>query len=116
MIKPINFGYKNVLKTEWLNGNLPTVKKGFYGDTLTKTNVTLEHLKPHSKGGKTELPNLVLASKRQNMKRSNEPLRKFFNPDTCKEYLAQFVDVKTPLFDGNKYIKMITKRLKGLLK
>ena len=64
-IKPYepSFGYSSPLKTIWKKGGLPTVKKGFYGDTLTKKNVSLEHLKARSKGGKTSLENLVLASK-----------------------------------------------------
>ena len=64
------FGYSHPLKTLYRQGKLP-VRYGFYGDKLTQKNVSLEHLKPHSKGGKTELSNLVLASKQKNQARGN---------------------------------------------
>lgn len=51
-ITPISFTYKSPLKTEWLKGNMPSVTHGIYGGILTKDNITLEHIKPHSKGGK----------------------------------------------------------------
>ena len=65
-IKPIqisnktSFGYKSILKDEFLKGNLPTVKKDMGGNKLTKKNVTNGHMLPHSQGGKTILPNLML--------------------------------------------------------
>ena len=34
-IDTIPFKYKSILKTEWLKGNMPTVKKGIYGGILT---------------------------------------------------------------------------------
>ena len=83
------------------------VKYGFYGDILTQKNVSLEHLKPHSKGGKTELNNLVLASKQKNQARGNADIRNFANKETIAKYLSQFIDVKTKDFDGNKYINGI---------
>ena len=69
----LTFGYSHQLKTLYRKGKLP-VKYGFYGDKLTQKNVSLEHLKPHSKVGKTELSNLVLASKQKNQAKGNEEL------------------------------------------
>jgi len=112
----VTFGYKHQLKTQWLKGNMPTVKKGFYGDILTKDNVTLEHLLPHSKGGKTTLENLVLATDHNNFKRSNLPLKDFINFEAVEEYLAQFVNIRLKDFNGNEYIKVIRKTIKRLMR
>ena len=110
----ITFGYSNILKTQYLRGNLKTVKYGFYGDKLTKKNVTLEHLKPKSKGGKSELENFVLASKHCNQARGNQNLSLFIDKENALRYLLQFVGVKAETFNGDIYIKMIIKTLKKL--
>jgi len=117
IIKPtdnVSFGYHSPLKTLWLKGKLPTVKKGFYGDELTIKTVSLEHLQPKSKGGKSNLENFVIASKRLNNLRGNQPLDKFIRKDKAREYLYQFIDVKIPEFDGNRYIRGIINKLKSL--
>ena len=118
IVKPIqqnntSFGYSHPLKTLYIKGKLP-IKYGFYGDRLTKKNVSLEHLKPFSKGGKTELNNLVLASKQKNQDRGNADIRDFANIETTIKYLSQFIDVKIEWFDGNKYINSIIKTLRNL--
>ena len=107
------FEYSHPLKTLYIKGKLP-VKYGFYGDRLTQKNVSLEHLKPFSKGGKTELNNLVLASKQKNQDRGNADIRNFANIETIIKYLSQFIDVKINEFDGNKYINGIIKTLTNL--
>lgn len=111
---PIPFGYNSPLKTLYKKGKMPNVKYGFYGDKLNNNNVTLEHLKPHSKGGKSCLSNFVLASKRNNSNRGNEDIRKYVNKENIVTYLSQFIDLKLPDFDGNKYIQSIIKTLKNL--
>ena len=115
LIQPIQpnsptFGYSHPLKTLYRKGKLP-VRYGFYGDRLTQKNVSLEHLKPFSEGGKTELNNLVLASKEKNQDRGNADIRNFANKETIIKYLSQFIDVKINDFDGNKYINGIIKTL-----
>ena len=85
----INFGYHSVLKDLFREDKLPTVKYGLYGDKLTKDNVSLEHLVPHSKNGKSKLFNFTLASKQKNSLRSNEDIRKFLTPEMAKEYKSQ---------------------------
>ena len=109
-----NFQYSSPLKTLWRKGKLP-VKYGFYGDILTQRNVSLEHLKAHSKGGKTNLANLVLASKAKNNARGNDPINDYIDIKTVMKYLAQFKDVRLQGFDGNKYIAGIVATLGGLL-
>lgn len=111
---PISFGYNSPLKTLYKKGKMPSVIYGFYGDKLNSKNVTLEHLKPHSKGGKSCLSNFVLASKRNNNNRGNEDIRKFALKENIVTYLSQFIDIKLPNFDGNKYIQSILKTLKNL--
>ena len=115
-INPINFGYKSILKTHWLNGNLPSVKKGFYGGELTKDTVTLEHILPHSKGGKTTLNNLALSENVKNWSRSNKPLSSIFDKEIFEQDCEQFKGVKLPFFNGDEYVKQISKTVERLLK
>lgn len=115
-IIPINFGYKSILKTYFLKGKLPSVTKGFYGGELTKDNVTLEHLLPHSKKGKTVLNNLVLSKDVNNWNRGNRPLIEYYDPDLFKAYCEQFKGVKLREFNGGDYIKQITATVERLLK
>ena len=100
-IKPISFGYSNILKTLYKTDKLP-IKKGIYGGILTKNNVTLEHIRPHSKKGATALHNLVLATRENNEKRGNAPLSEFYNKEKAREYFEQFVDLVIPYKDGGK--------------
>ena len=115
-ISNVSFGYKSILKTHWLNGSLPNVTKGFYGGDLTKDTITLEHLKPVSKGGKTELKNLVLSEDIRNWNRGNKPLTEVFNKEAFQTYCEEFKGVKLPYFNGDDYIKQITKTIERLLK
>lgn len=109
-------GHHSILKTLYKRGQLPQVKKGFYGETLNLNNASLEHLKPISKGGKTELPNLVLASNVTNNKRGDKPLGDFINFKAMAIYLEQFKNIKKRNFDGNQYIANILKTVGELLK
>ena len=111
---PVGFGYKNILKTEWLRGNMPTVTKGIYGKVLTPRNVSLEHIVPHSKGGKTVLNNMLLADKWENSRRGTKPLMQVINYKQLYEYLDQFIPVRTQDFDGREYVEMILKKIKNL--
>ena len=108
-----SFQYNHALKTLYKKGKLP-IEYGFYGGKLSYRNVSLEHLKPYSKGGKTNLANLVLATKENNQKRSNYPLKYFIDNKSVKKYLSQFINIKTEEFDGNKYIKLILETLKRM--
>lgn len=112
--KEISFGYNSPIKTLWRKGKMPSVTKGFYGDKLTQDNLSLEHLKAHSKGGRTCLSNLVLASKQKNQARGNNNIKQFFDKEKAIEYLNQFIDLKLKDFNGNSYIKGIVKTLRNL--
>ena len=111
---PVSFGYSHPLKTLFKRHQLPSVKYGFYGDTLSIKNVSLEHLKAKSKGGKSKLNNYVLASKRTNHARGNDDIQDHFNPFYAKRYLLQFKGVKLPGFDGDAYISMVLNTLRDL--
>ena len=113
-VTTISFGYSHKLKTLYKQGKLPIVY-GFYGGLLTKDTVTLEHLQPHSKGGKTELSNLVLTTKENNQKRGNRPLKEFFNKDAAEEYFKTFEKIKTKYFDGEKYVQKIKQTIEEIL-
>lgn len=118
IITPIagpTFGYSHPLKTLYKKGELP-ISKGFYGDELNVKNVSLEHLQPVCKGGKTELGNLVLASKHKNSQRGNQPLSKFFDPKAFIEYAEAFKKIKTEHFDGEQYIDAISATIQKLLR
>ena len=110
-----NFGYSHALKTAWKKGKLVQVTKGFYGERLTKKNVSLEHLKPKSQGGETKWHNLVLASNKINNERGDKPLGEYLNLKAMAQYLEQFVNIKVKGFDGNKYIAMILETVGGLI-
>lgn len=111
----VTFGYSSPLKTMFLKGELP-VKYGFYGDRLNSKNVSLEHLLPRSKGGKTELSNLVLASKEKNQIRGNQPISRYINLEAMQTYINQFKNVKVKDFNGNKYVKDLLQTITRLLR
>lgn len=119
-IKPIQQptfnGYKSLLKKLWKRDKLKGVVKGLYGDVLTKDNLSVEHLKPHSLGGKTTLSNTAIASKAKNNARGNKPLKDFLTMSMVEAYLAPFEKIKIRGFDGHKYAQMIRKTAKELLK
>ena len=116
-VPPYNptFQYSSPLKTLWRKGKLPSVKYGFYGDVLTQRNISLEHLKAHSKGGKTNLTNLVLASKAKNNARGNDAIDDYLEVNNLVRYLKQFKDIRIKDFDGNKYIAGVLATLGGLI-
>ena len=109
MIEPINSyqptftGYQHPLKTLFKKGQMPSVKYGLYGGKLDIDNVSLEHLKPHSKGGKTVWGNLALAERSRNTSRGNNPLAEFLSWEMLESYLAQFNFRIKHVFDGYKY-------------
>jgi hypothetical protein len=94
---------------------MPSVKFGIYGGKLTKENVTLEHILPHSKKGKTELFNLALAVNINNWTRGDRPFKECFISEVFGEYIDQFKGVDLPNFNGLKYIDGVTKVVKRIL-
>ena len=123
----VSFGYRFRLKTLWLKGKLPWLQYGFYGDKLTKQNVSIEHLEPVSsfkrrmsdkmaKKVSTVWNNVVLASVSKNQARSNFPLGDFINEEAKNRYLDQFRGQIIPGYGkGEKYIKAINETIDRLL-
>lgn len=123
----VSFGYKFRLKTLWLKGKLPWLQYGFYGDKLTRQNVSIEHLEPVSSFKKrmsdkmakkvsTVWNNVVLASVSKNQARSNYPLGDFINEEAKNKYLDQFRGKTIPGYGkGEKYIEAINKTIERLL-
>jgi hypothetical protein len=109
-----SFGYRSILKKEFLRGKIP-IEYGFYGDKLTKDTVTLEHIVPHSKGGKSTLSNYVLSSMNNNHRRSNRPLADYINWDWANKYFEVMEKIKTKRFDGKKYVSDIKKTIQYAL-
>jgi len=112
-----NFGaYHAPVKTLFLRGKFgDKVTKGFYGDTITRWNVSLDHLDAHSRGGRGNWGNLVLASRNKNTEKGCKPLQEFINIEAAKDYLAQFEGIHIPgKFDGNAYIRMVKKKLSDM--
>lgn len=114
MIQPISFGHKSIIKTLYKNGELPTVVKDIYGKELSADTVTLEHIIPKSKGGKSNLKNYALANAQDNFKRSSDDILKHTTKVNINEYLDQFVGVVKKNFNGDDYIKNIKNLFKSL--
>ena len=110
----ISFGYNSILKDLFREGKMPSVTKGIYGYDIDNVSVSLEHLKPHSFGGRSTLSNFALANMRANSKRGNKPLPYFLNNEMLEEYLAQFNFEIKGRFNGFRYQEMIRKTCKDL--
>ena len=105
---PVPFkGYVHPLKTLFKRGLFPSVTTGLYGGKLTIDSASLEHLKPHSLGGKTKYRNLALADRFKNSARGNRPLAEFLSWDMLESYLKQFNFRIRGLFDGFAYQKQL---------
>lgn len=113
-INPVNFGYNNKLKTLYLQGKIKP-KYGIYGDRLTKDTVSLEHLLPRSKGGKTQIDNLALSSQKMNNIRGNKPIENYLTPKHLIQYVNQFIDIDIPEFNGKEYVLGILKTIGNII-
>ena len=109
-------GYNCILKDMYKDGKLPSVKVGLYGGRLSKQTVSLEHIRPASKGGSTALKNMALATKDNNRLRGNRDINNYLTKAMLYNYLIQFKDLiikyKGKIFNGNKYIANIISTLK----
>lgn len=111
----ISFKYRNILKTAWKKGNIPELIHDFYdGSLLNSETVTLEHLKPHSQGGKTTLTNLVLTSFMNNFRRGNQDIRQYINIENAKRYIEEARKINIKGINGEYYANELIKRLKSL--
>lgn len=123
----VSFGYHHPIKTMWLKGRLSWLKYGFYGDELTKKNVSIEHLEPVAEFKKkysdekakrlaTTWDNVVLASNRINNLRGCEPLSAVIDYEAMGRYLQQFEGKWIPGYgSGEKYIKGILDTVNRLI-
>ena len=93
---------------------MPTVTTGLYGNPLDQSNVSLEHLKPHSKGGKSILSNFALADKDANAARGSKPLADFLDKEMLESYLAQFNFTIPGKFDGFQYQESVRQTCNSL--
>lgn len=113
-----SFQYNSILKDMFRAGKLPGVTHGLYGNKLTKKNLSIEHMKPHSKGGKNVLSNYALADKYVNSARGSEDIKEYLTPDMAKRYFVQFKDLivnfKDKIFNGNDYIRNCLRTLDKL--
>ena len=106
----VNFGYSCKLKTLYKRGKLK-VKYSFYGGLLNKKRCSLEHLIPHSKGGKSCQANYVLCNMEQNWVRGNEPLENYLNWEHANRYLDQFRGVRVQDFNGDEYVDQVLRSI-----
>ena len=112
--EPTFTGYKHPLKTLFKEGKMPSVKYGLYGFPINPENVSLEHLKPHSWGGRTELSNLALAERSANSARGSRPLADVLSWDMLEKYLSQFNFRIRKVFDGYSYQDKVRRTCENL--
>ena len=105
------FTYSNELKKLFKKGLLPSVKVDAAGNRLTRKNVTLDHIIPKSKGGKSVTGNYMLAEKKFNHDRGADPLVEWTTMEGLVTYLNQFIGVRVRKFVGNEYITEVLRTL-----
>ena len=113
-VNSISFGYKHELKTAFKEGRLPTIHDFYDGSLLKADTLTLEHLKPHSLGGKTTLTNLVLTNYHNNVRRGNRDIRLYINKEAALQYIEEAKKIKCKGINGEAYAKSLINRLKSL--
>ena len=118
MIQPIkidttSFKRKSVIKTEWLNGNVP-LKKGFLGGDLTPENATLDHALAKSKGGRSRLSNYLIMTAENNNKKADKDIFEFATEENTKAYFKAFEGTRFDKYTGEDYLKMLSNTLREL--
>lgn len=104
-VSSVSFGYKTKLSENYKKGRIP-LEKGLYGGYLTPENKTNEHIRPVSKGGKTTMYNIALATAENNQKRGNDPLIEHLTMEGLIEYTLAFLEMpKVKGFNPIDYIK-----------
>lgn len=105
-------GYNHPIKTLWKKGKLKNVTHGLYAEKLDKKTLSADHLVPVSKGGKTTLGNIALASCYMNNLRSSRDLKEVVTEKMALDYIAQFANDTRKIVQ--QYVIEITKTLKQL--
>lgn len=111
----VSFGYNCELKRLVKKGKIK-LRFSFYGGKLNPKKVSIEHIIPHSKGGKSCQSNYVLCNKEQNWERGNDPLEGYINWEAAGKYLDQFKGLKVGGFDGDEYVKQILNSIADALR
>lgn len=114
-VSTVVFGYSSPLKRAWDKGALPNVTHGLSGQKLTKENRTVDHLLPHSKGGRTTLDNLVLETREFNQDRGCTPIEKLVTIEMLRKYLKQFEGQYNKYFDIDAYVQGIRRFFKNIV-
>lgn len=104
ILSPISFGYKSILKSEYLKGNIK-LKKDITGNILTKDNVTLDHTVPKVRGGKSRLDNYSLMVDYINHRRGSKKLGDIIDLPSFIDYIMVMLNTHTEYFDGTEYLK-----------
>lgn len=112
---PIHFGYKSPLKDLYKQGKLKGLKS-FSGEELK--NVSLDHIKPKSKGGKNEIGNYVLTNQKENADRGNRNIDYYIekNQQGMLDYIEWFETHKIEGFDCIGYIRKVIKTINSVSK
>lgn len=102
------------LKNLFKKGKLPSVKRGLYGEKITKENVSDEHVRCKCHGGDNSQGNIALASKELNNARGCNPIVNYLNYEMLQNYCFQFKGVKCQGFDGDSYVRKLKKTIEDL--
>ena len=111
----VSFGYSCELKRLVKKGKIK-LKYSFYGGKLNPKKVSIEHIIPHSKGGKSCQSNYVLCNKEQNWERGNDPLEGYIDWQAAGLYLEQFKGLRVGGFNGDEYVKEVLNSINTALR
>lgn len=103
-ISPVSFGYKSILKKEFLKGNIP-LKKDITGHKIDKRNVTLDHTIPKARGGKSNLFNYSLMEMVVNRERNTDSLKEYIDLPSLIDYILVMLEVDLEGLNGIEYLK-----------
>ena len=106
-------GYNWRVKKLFDQGKLPTVKRDISGRKLTRSNRTVDHVNPRSKGGKVTDENAMLATAEFNSLRGNRDIKDFITAEKFALWAEQYMEINVDGFIGAKYVKGIINTIWG---
>ena len=103
----LSFGYKSPVKQ---------IAKycAYTGKEFTKNlKPTFEHIKPHSKGGPTNLANCIATTAKSNNARGNMPFSKWLkiHPEVIKNIQKYLDGMRGTIIEGKDYVETVKKTL-----
>lgn len=107
----ISFGYKSVLKDEYLRGKIK-IKKDITGHTIDKDTVSLDHTVPKYRGGKSQLENYSLMNTFINQRKGHNKLTNFIDLKSLVDYIIVMMDVDTEKINGIDYLRLWLRNLR----